>query len=97
MWLTALELKYIFKKLTSQISSSLIIIVSLAFGVATNTSIFGWVDSFVLNALPAVENVEQLHSITTKVGEDDYIDSSFKDFSDMRASGQLLSSTMAFK
>ncbi|MCY7294928.1 ABC transporter permease [Alteromonas sp. a30] len=88
---------YTLKKLQKRVASSLVIVVSLALGVAVNTLVFGWINSYVINPLPAVPNSQQLHSVTTVVENKDFIDSSFLDFIDYREDGGNLSSLLAYK
>src|SRR5215207_9822765 len=74
---------------------NLLIILSLGIGIGGATTVFGWVEHLVRRPLPAVNAMDRLVSVVTRVhGREDSV--SYPDYLDWRGNASTLSSVAAF-
>jgi len=76
---------------------TLIIILSIAIGVSATTTVFCWINTIILNPLPAAPRSEQLAVFATKTQSKEYVDSSLADYQDYRDQSRSLAGLAAFE
>src|SRR5215217_2408699 len=91
------DIRYALRILRKAPGASSVAIVSLALGIAINTSVFGWVRGVLLNPLPGVSEPDRLVTIETVAPSGTMIDSSFADYRTFRDEATVLSGVIAFK
>ena len=66
-------------------------IFTLALGIATSATVFGWVDTILLHPLPGVEQPDRLVAVETVTPGGAFITNSYPDYIDFRDQLNLVS------
>jgi len=61
-----------------------ITVLTLALGIATSTTVFGWVDAILLHPLPGVEQPDRLVALETTTPGGEFVTNSYPDYRDFR-------------
>lgn len=91
------DFKYSLRLMVKHWGVSLIVVFSIALGASANSVVFGYVEGFILNPLPAVANTDRLYAFSSKTRSDDYINSSYADFVEYRKGLSDLGVLMLYK
>src|SRR5580704_17808360 len=59
-------------------------VLTLALGIATSTTVFGWVDAILLHPLPGVEQPDRLVALETATPGGEFVTNSYPDYRDFR-------------
>jgi predicted permease len=70
---------------------TLVAVLTLAVGIAANTTVFSWIDTILLHPLPGVSAAEQLATLETVSPSGDFISTSYRDYRDYRDDLKLVS------
>lgn len=70
-------------------------VLTLALGIAANTTVFGWIDALLVNPIPGATNGDRLVSIETILPTGDFSTTSWRDYLDYRDSLTLVSGAAA--
>ena len=92
-----LDVKFALRMLRKARGVSAVAILSLAIGIAVNTTVFSWVRGILLNPVPGAAQSDRLITIETVATSGEMIDSSYPDFRDYRDRSRLLDGVVAFK
>src|SRR6478736_271165 len=76
------DLRHALRTITKSPGLSLVIVLSLAFGIGANTVIFSWLKSAVFHPLPGVE--APLLLVETKDDTGNYVATSWREYQDLR-------------
>ncbi len=79
------DLRFGLRALARHPGLTLIAVLSLGLGIGANTTVFSWMETFVLKPLPAVAGVGRLISVHTRAPDGDAWSASWPDFRDWRA------------
>jgi predicted permease len=91
------NLRYAIRMLRKTPGATSVAVVSLALGIAVNTTVFGWIRGVLLNPLPGVGDSSRIVTIETIAPSGTMIDNSYPDYQTWRDHATLLSGTIAFK
>ena len=91
------DVKFALRMLRKARGVSAVAILSLAIGIAVNTTVFSWVRGILLNPVPGAAQSDRLITIETVATSGEMIDSSYPDFRDYRDRSRLLDGVVAFK
>jgi predicted permease len=78
------DLRYAFRVLRGSPGYTAVAVLTLALGVAANTTVFGWIDSLLLHPLPGVTQGSQLAAIETVSPSGEFSTTSYHDYRDYR-------------
>ncbi len=62
----------------------LVAVLTLAIGIAANTTVFSWIDTVLVRPIPGVANSRELVSFETVTPSREYITTSYPDYRDYR-------------
>ncbi len=82
------DFRFGLRALLKQPVLTLVAVLSLGVGIGANTTVFTWMDRFVLRPLPAVERFDRLVAVNTRAPDGDEWSVSWMDFRDLRAAAQ---------
>ncbi|HTK29037.1 MAG TPA: ABC transporter permease [Vicinamibacterales bacterium] len=91
------DIRYALRALRQTRGATFVAVISLALGVAVNTTVFSWARSVLLNPLPGVADSTRVVTIETVAPSGELIDSSYPDYRDFRDRATLLDGVIAFK
>lgn len=91
------DCRYAIRMLRKAPGASAIAIVSLALGIAVNTTVFGWMRGVLIDPLPGVADIGRLVTIETVAPSGTMLDSSYPDYQTFRDHTRRLSGVIAFK
>lgn len=91
------DVRYAFRMLRKAPGATAVAVLSLALGIAINTTVFGWVRGILLNPQPGVADASRLVTIETIAPSGTMIDNSFPDYQTFRDRMTLMSGAIAFK
>ena len=94
---TIQDIRYALRVLRKTPGATTVAILSLALGLAVNTTVFSWVRAVLLNPLPGVAAPSRVVTIETVAPSGEMIDSSYPDYRDYRDRSTLLDGVIAFK
>ena len=94
---TIQDIRYAVRVLRKTPGATTVAILSLALGLAVNTTVFSWVRAVLLNPLPGVVAPSRVVTIETVAPSGELIDSSYPDYRDFRDRSTLLDGVIAFK
>lgn len=77
--------------------ASVVIVLSLAVGIAANTIVFSWIQRMILQPIPGVVASGQLQTIEARTATGSYPGLSWSDYRDVRASVTALDSLLAYR
>ena len=91
------DIRYAVRVLRKSRGATAVALLSLALGVAVNTTVFSWARAVLLNPLPGVPDAGRVVTIETVAASGEMIDTSFPDFRDIRDRATLVDGVIAFK
>jgi predicted permease len=94
---TIRDIRYALRVLRRTPGATAVAILSLALGLAVNTTVFSWVRTVLLNPLPGVSTPSRVVTIETVTPSGEMIDSSYPDYRDYRDRSTLFDGVVAFK
>jgi macrolide transport system ATP-binding/permease protein len=89
------DLRFAFRSFAKRPGFFAVIVLSLAFGIGLNTTIFTWLKAVYLNPLPAVANARQLVTISAAYSFGEGYSDSYSDFQYIRDHTHLFSGIFA--
>src|SRR5690242_2043705 len=89
------DLRYGFKVLRNSPGFTVVAVLTLALGIAVNTTVFSWIDSVLLHPIPGAAADRELAIIETLTPNGEYIKTSYPDYRDYRDSLKLVSGMTA--
>ena len=84
------DLRYGFRMARSSPGFTLIAVLTLAIGIAANTTVFSWIDAILVHPIPGVAKGEELVSFEGVAPNGDYLTVSYPDYRDYRDRLKLL-------
>jgi putative ABC transport system permease protein len=91
------DIRFALRMLRKAPGASAVAVVSLALGLAVNTTVFSWARSVLLNPLPGVADAGRIVTIESLTPSGEMIDTSYPDYRDYRDRTTLLAGVIAFK
>jgi predicted permease len=88
------DLRYGLRALRKNPGLTLVAVLSLGLGIGANTTVFTWLQTFVLKPLPAVQGYDRLVILNTRAPGGDLWSVSYADFRDWRAQSKTLEITI---
>ena len=85
------DLRYGFRVSLKSPAYTVVAVLTLAIGIAANTTVFSWIDSVLLRPIPAASNPAQLAAFETLTPDREFITTSYADYRDYRDHLTLLS------
>src|ERR1051326_6573941 len=90
------DVRYGFRTLGKNRGFTALAVLTLALGIGANTTIFSWINSTLLDPIPAATHVRRIVSITRGGTVDDPGEFSYPDYLDLRQGNRTFSSLVAF-
>jgi len=78
------DLRYITRILRRSAGFTAVAVLTLALGIAANTTVFSWIDSLLVKPFPGVVRGEQLAAIETVSPSGEFSNTSYRDYRDYR-------------
>lgn len=90
------DVRYALRLFRNNSGFTALAVLTLALGIAANTTVFGWIDSVMLNPFPGAANPEELALIETVTSDGEVlVNTSFLDYKDYRDNLKLFSGLAA--
>ncbi len=80
------DLRYAIRVLRGSAGFTLVAVLTLALGIAANTTVFGWIDTLLVRPFPGVTQGARLAAIETVSPVGEYSNTSYRDYRDYRGS-----------
>ena len=84
------DLQYGLRTLRNSKGFTAVAVLTMAVGIAANTTVFGWIDGVLLHPYPATGQPEQLVALETVAPSGEHLTTSYPDFRDLRDRSRLL-------
>jgi predicted permease len=84
------DLRYGVRTLRNNPAFTAVAVLTMAVGIAANTTVFSWVDSVLLHPFPAVGDANRLVSLEMVAPSGDHLTVSYPDYRDLRDHSKLL-------
>lgn len=85
------DIRFGFRMLKSNPGFTIVAVLTLAIGIAVNSTVFSWIDAVLLNPFPGVRDVGSLALIETVSGGEVLVNTSYIDYRDYRDNLKLAS------
>src|ERR1017187_5434645 len=89
------DLRYAIRLLRGSPGFTAVAVLTLALGIAANTTVFGWIDSLLVRPFPCVAAGRRLAALETVSPSGEYSNSSYRDYRDYRDSLKFFSGLAA--
>jgi predicted permease len=89
------DLRYGIRVLRNSPRFTVAAVLTLALGIAANTTVFGWIDALLVHPFPGVSSGNRLVSIETVLPTGEFSTTSWRDYQDYRESLKLASGVVA--
>ncbi len=89
------DLRYATRMLRNSPGFTATAVLTLALGIASSTTVFGWIDALLVHPFPGVRAGDRLASIETVSPTGEYMTTSWRDYRDYRDSVRLTSGVAA--
>jgi predicted permease len=91
------DLRYGLRILAKHPGFTAVAVLSIAIGIAANTTVYTWIETFLLRPLPGVADGDRIAVLENIAPSGEYLTSSYPDYLDYRAHTSALSGLTAFK
>ena len=85
------DFRFAVRMMSKHIGFTAVAVITLALGIGTTTTVYGWIDAIVLNPLSGVANPNQIVAVESQTPAGEPITSSYPDLNDFREQLKLAS------
>ncbi|HTQ55676.1 MAG TPA: ABC transporter permease [Bryobacteraceae bacterium] len=89
------DLRYGQRTLRKNPGFTAVAVLTMAVGIAANTTVFSWIDSVLLHPYPGVGAAHRLVSLETVAPSGEHLTTSYPDYRDLRDNSRLLEMTLS--
>jgi predicted permease len=91
------DIRFGFRMLMKNPGFAAVAAISIAVGIGANATVFGWINSVLLNPLQGVARTEEIVTLETVAPSGELIDTSYPDYRDLRDQAQSFDGVIVFK
>src|ERR1700761_4615788 len=91
------DVRYALRTCLKRPAFTVVVVASLALGIAINATVFSWIERILISPLHGVRDGRAMVALKTLAPNGDLLDSSYPDFRDFRDQAKTLSGVIAFK